>query len=96
MLETSIKKRATPTKYFLNSIAEEYKTSVKTFDAREIRKKSYRGSACNTTLEKSNKRTNIAKNRKYLLNLRITGKEDYAKPISNPYKYSCLDLSYII
>lgn len=79
-------KTATTTKYFLNNIAEECKISVKTFDTREIRRKSYRGSAYSTTLEKrSNKRTKFAKDRKYLLNLRIPAKEDYSKPISNPF-----------
>lgn len=87
MLEISVMK--TTAKYFLNSIAGEYKTSVRTFDTREIKRKIYSESAYNTTREKrSNKRTkkkSLPKTESILLNLRIPGKCTYSKPISNPF-----------
>lgn len=85
----NISKENNNKKYFLNSIAGEYKTSVRTFDTREIKRESYRESAYNTTLEKrSNKRTkkkSPPRTESILLNLRIPGKEDYSKPISNSF-----------
>lgn len=86
---------------FQNNIKWEYKTSVRTFDTREIKRKSYGESAHNTTLERrSNKRTKKKSQprTKYFIKFKNTKKEGLCKAYKQSflYKYNCLDLCFII
>lgn len=76
---------------FYEHIKGEYKTTVRTFDPREINRKIIE--KYNTTLEKrSNKSTKkeVSQGQNILLNLRMPRNEDYSKPINNPFSINII------